>query len=51
MIRGTRKRGLITDIITDINEMNWTKNRPHYIRVLFDSGYVLCHPSQIREVK
>lgn len=48
-VRGTNKRGMVIGVETDINNVNWSKNRPHFLRVRFDGGEILmCYPGQLK---
>lgn len=51
-IRGTATRGVIKEIITDINQVNWDTKRPSFVHVQFDNGESrLCNPSQLKRSK
>jgi hypothetical protein len=51
-LRGTNRKGTVLEVIADIESINWTKNKPHYIAVHFDDGqYGLCNPGQLRGTK
>lgn len=47
--RGSGIRGTVEEIVTDIESVNWARNRPMFVQVKFDDGKVmLCHPSQLK---
>lgn len=51
-VRGTSKYGVVIGIETDINNVNWYQNRPHFIRVRFSTGdIVMCYPGQLKRSK
>jgi hypothetical protein len=51
-VRGTAKRGNIVEILTDINVVNWVRNRPHYIVAQWDDGSTsVCNHSQLKVSK
>lgn len=49
--KNPRERGVVETIETDIENINWHQNRPHFIRVRFDDGRVLmCNLGQLKKV-
>ena len=48
-IRRGHRRGVVVHVHDDINAINWERNIPHFIEVLFDDGTsMMCHYSQIK---
>ena len=48
-VRRGHERGVILEIIEDINKINWYQNKPQFVKVDFGNGKILmCNPSQIK---
>ncbi len=48
-IRRGHKRGTVQSIEMDVTKINWTKQTPHFIHVLFDDGdELLCTAGQLK---
>jgi hypothetical protein len=51
-LRGTSRLGTLQEVIKDINQINWTKNRPNYLLIRFDNGELaLANPCQLKGTK
>lgn len=51
-IKGTPKRGTLIQIIYDINDILWVRNRPYFLEVEIpgDEENMLYHPSQLKRL-
>lgn len=46
----TNKYGVIKAIIDDIEQVDWTSDKPHFILVDFDGVETLCSRNEIQKV-
>jgi hypothetical protein len=49
-VKGTPKRGKVVRIRTNINEINWVNNQPHFVEIEVDGVMSLAHPSQLKRL-
>lgn len=51
-LRGTNRCGTVMEVIKDINQISWAKNRPNYLAIAFDDGkFELGNPCQLKGTK
>lgn len=51
-MRKSATRGNVCEVITDINIVNWSRNRPHFLVVQWDDGKTnMCNSSQLKASK
>lgn len=51
-VRKSAKRGNIMEVITDIKDVNWDRNKAHFLVVQWDDGSTaMCSPSQLKPSK
>lgn len=51
-LRNGHTRGTITEIISDINQIQWQNNKPLFVRVKFDNGQeIIVNHNQLKRSK
>ena len=51
-IKRTPNKGVVVEIIKDMERVNWQSNRPFFVLLKMDTGEeVLAHPSQLKNVR
>ena len=49
-IRGTNLRAEITDVIKDIDKVQWERNRPYFIWLSCNGEEMYAHPAQLKRM-